>query len=185
MRQKSMMDRLPAVCAALLVCSAAANFTLAMQLKKAGQLLARQNPQPLKPGAPAPPIEARDLQNQRRRIEFSAPTLLYVFTPACGWCGKNLDNVKALASHGTRIVGLSLAAAGLEDYVKGNGIDFPVFTDPDAAALRAYQLGATPTAILISEGRVLENWVGAWDGRTQAQIEARFHVRLPGLRSAP
>jgi peroxiredoxin len=174
--------------AILLVSSVITNVVLAARLREAGELLAKQNPPALKPGTQVPAIRARDLQKQPQQIEFStssAPTLLYVFTPSCGWCTKNLENIKVLAKHvgnKYRLIGLSLSADGLTEYVAQNEIDFPVLTEPDQDTVRSYRLGATPASILISpEGRVLKTWVGAWAGRTRAEIESQFGLRLPGF----
>jgi peroxiredoxin len=178
----------------LLAGSVATNFALAKRLRNAGELLAKQNPPALKPGTQVPAIRARDLQKRPQQVEFSAssaPTLLYVFTPSCGWCTKNLENIKALAkdTRNYRFVGLSLSSEGVAEYVAKNGLEFPVLTEPDQSTVRSYQLGGTPATILISpEGRVLKIWMGAWGGRAQAEIESHFGVRLPGLideRSKP
>jgi len=171
----------------LLAGSVATNFTLAKRLRDAGELLAKQNPPTLKAGTQVPAIRARDLQKRPQQVEFSAssaPTLLYVFTPSCGWCTKNLENIKTLAKdiRNYRLVGLALSSEGLAEYVAKNGIEFPVLTEPDQSTVRSYRLGGTPATILISpEGRVLKIWMGAWGGRTQAEIETQFSVRLPGF----
>ena len=35
------------------------------------------------------------------------------------------------------------------------------------------------------EGKVLQDWAGAYVGEQKAQVEAFFHVSLPGLRKLP
>jgi hypothetical protein len=52
--------------------------------------------------------------------------------------------------------------------------------------LKAYKLRSTPQTIVVSpEGKVLQNWVGAYVGGQKSQVEAFFHVSLPGLRELP
>jgi peroxiredoxin len=182
-----------ALLAALLLISAAANYALAVRLRDPGERIAQLSPQTqsLKPGTLLPPLMASDSDNQPRKIVFSGaatPTLLYVFSPSCAWCTKNLDNIKALAKHttnGYRVLGLSLSARGLADYIQRNGISFPVFTDPDPGTVREYRLGATPATVLISrDGRVVRSWLGAWVGEAQKEIEQQFGLRLPGIAEA-
>jgi len=61
------------------------------------------------------------------------PTVLYIYRPTCGWCAKNLQNIKELAQHvqqtGGRVIGLSLETDGLEQYVQKSDMGFPSYTD--------------------------------------------------------
>jgi peroxiredoxin len=114
------------------------------------------------------------------------PTLLYVFTPSCQWCAKNVNNIKALASrvHAShRVIGLSLDSDDVVDaYAKDHGLAFPIYIRPNARTIAAYGLQSTPHTLLIDRFGVLqESWVGAYGGALGKQIEARFDIALPGL----
>ncbi len=151
---------------------------------------------PLAVGAVVPPITATGLDGARTTIAYDPKqdgrlTVLYVFTPQCVWCARNLDNLKALltAKQGApdvRFVGLSLAPDSVGAYVAQQGLTplLPVVvTRLSAATMTAYHFGGTPETLVISPaGRVVKNWSGAWTAKRQAEIEAFFHVRLPGLQ---
>jgi peroxiredoxin len=89
------------------------------------------------------------------------PTLIYVFSPTCHWCGRNWLNVNALAgrlrqSH--RIIGVSLSARRLAEYAQKARIPFPVYSvdmerplGPDKKLFSA----ATPETLLVdTNGKV-------------------------------
>ncbi len=46
------------------------------------------------------PIEVQSPAGQRRSVRFDAglPTVVYFFSPTCGWCERNWDNVLALSA---------------------------------------------------------------------------------------
>jgi hypothetical protein len=100
-----------------------------------------------------------------------------------------VNNFKTLLDKGSsqyRFIGLSLSKEGLAMYVRTNDLKLPVYLDLSLETLETYKLGSTPQTIVISpEGKVLQNWMGAHAGDQKAQIEALFHVNLPGLRRAP
>ena len=100
-----------------------------------------------------------------------------------------MDNLKALVDNASgqyRFIGLSLSKEGLAAYIEKNELKLPVYSGLSAETLKAYRLGSTPQTIVVSpEGRVLQDWVGAYVGEQKSQVEAFFHVRLPGLRELP
>jgi peroxiredoxin len=143
-------------------------------------------------GVTVPPITAKRFDGQQGLISYQdaeQSTVLYIFTPSCTWCARNMDNFKTLLDkeNGTyRFIGLSLSAEGLEEYVAKNDLKLPVYSGLSPETLRAYKLGSTPQTIVISpERKVLQDWAGAYVGDQKSQIEAFFHVSLPGLRDLP
>ncbi len=146
---------------------------------------------PLAVGAVVPPITATGLDGARTTIAYDPKqdgrlTVLYVFTPQCVWCARNLANFKTLLETkggAARFVGLSLSPDSVREYVHEHELTaLPVLTKLSAATITAYRLGGTPQTLVISpEGRVVANWSGAWTQKTQAEIEVFFHVTLPGL----
>ena len=140
-------------------------------------------------GESVPPITARKVDGEIETISYSKsdrPTVLYVFTPACSWCARNLENIKTLRRlRGAeyRFIGLSLSREGVSSNLAVHGFDLSTYTDLSKDALEAYKLHGTPQTIVISpEGRVIQNWMGAYVGHQKSQIEAFFHVSLPGIR---
>lgn len=143
----------------------------------------------LKAGTMVPPITANRLNGHQEVISYlgsSQPTVLYVFTPPCTWCARNVDNFKALLGKEGgqyRFIGLSLSGDTLSEYVAKNDLRLPVYSSLSPETLKTYKLVSTPQTIVISsEGKVLQDWAGAYVGDQQKQIEAFFHVTLPGLK---
>jgi peroxiredoxin len=138
-------------------------------------------------GAQLPPLEAERLGGSRETISYQAdrrPTLMYVFTPECSWCARNLANLKALLAEAKdeyRLVGVSLNP-DVEAYLSKAQLELPVYVNVAPEAAVAYGFGSTPQTLVISpEGRVVKSWIGAYGGAAQADVERTFGVRLPGL----
>ncbi|MDT7807511.1 MAG: hypothetical protein QOJ70_1324, partial [Acidobacteriota bacterium] len=166
------------------------NLLLAYKVKTLGDSLAELTAPPpgLEVGTTVSPIKAHSLSGQTDVISYAEddkPVVLYVFTPQCSWCARNLPNLKALLAHeqgAYGFVGLSLTDKDVKDYAAKNGLDFPVYFNPAEDAMREYKLGGTPQTIVISrEGKVLKNWVGAYTGQQQEEVEQFFHISLPGM----
>lgn len=172
--------------------SLATNVWLAFKNKRLSESAAANTvPLPrLQVGATVSPLKASDISGRQQTVFYNQsalPVVLYVFTPECIWCARNLDNLRKLVAQKNgsyRFVGLSLAAEKLETYVAENRLTFPVYSDPSDDLMSEYKLGATPQTIVISsDGRVLQNWTGAYVGPQQAEVEHFFGVELPGLTS--
>ncbi len=138
-------------------------------------------------GDVAPPITGTGRDNKPITIDFKGqPTVLYFFSPTCGWCERNWDNVKALAlaSRGQfRLVGLA-AESDLATFAQQRGLDFELVGGISTNARVAFGLGGTPqTLVVSSQGRISHEWSGAFDGRRKRAIETFFEVDLPGVRA--
>ncbi len=145
----------------------------------------------LQVGVNVPPITATRTDGKIETIAYSSsdrPTVLYIFTPTCSWCERNMDNIKALIhlkDAEYRFIGLSLSGEGLSSYVRAHGLALPTYSELPQDLLQVYKLHGTPQTIVVSpEGRVIQNWMGAYVGNQKSQVEAFFHVSLPGIRRA-
>jgi peroxiredoxin len=177
---------------AMLVASVTINIALAHRLRHFNQLSGTRSDRALKTGSDVVPFEAVDLKGQTHIIAYdqaSKPTVLYVFTPTCSWCLRNMENFKELVARtGTdyHFVGLSLSKEGLSEYVAAHELKVPIYTGLSKETQKSYKLVGTPQTIVVSpEGKVLQDWVGAYSGDQKSQVEAFFHVTLPGIASAP
>lgn len=142
-------------------------------------------------GRRVPPLTAKALAGHDVTLDFSSrprPTVLYVFSPSCGWCNRNANNLRALVEqrgNDYEFVGVSLNDKGTEDvqrYVAETGISFPVYARPSADTVRSYALSGTPQTIVVSrDGTVLKNWPGAYIQPIQKEVEDYFGLRLPGV----
>jgi peroxiredoxin len=160
------------------------SFTHLQSIKAAERLL--------KVGATVPAIAAKRLNGQPGVISYQGTeqsTVLYIFTPPCSWCARNLDNFKTLLDKESgqyHFIGLSLSEKDLAEYVAKNELKLPVYSSLSPETMKTYKLGSTPQTIVISpEGKVLQDWVGAYVSDQKSQVEAFFRVSLPGLRELP
>jgi peroxiredoxin len=141
-------------------------------------------------GTAVPQIDTADVNGVATTVSFrgAGPTLLYVFSPQCGWCTRNVDNVKALTAQTQgrlRVVGLSLNQAGLAEHVAEHAFNFPVFVELAEHSAELLKVTGTPTSVLIDESGVVRKvWRGAYRPELQSELEQRFNVRLPGVRPA-
>ncbi|MEE8584083.1 MAG: TlpA disulfide reductase family protein [Acidobacteriota bacterium] len=174
---------------AVLFVSIALNLLLSREVASLRQTLAvLKSEGRLAVGDPLPPLQAFDLAGKAVTVSYSdgaQPTLLYVFSPSCGWCTRNLPNIRHLTSalrSEYRILGISLSSQELESYIQEKGLGFPVLTQASPASLEAYKLGATPQTLVISpEGTLLKNWLGAYVDQVNEDIQQYFNTQLPGL----
>lgn len=173
----------------LLVCSLGFNLLLARRvasLKRTINVLKSESRLAL--GDTLPAIVAKDPQGRPAVLNYNEtqlPTVVFIITPTCGWCTKNVMNMRALvknAGQRYRFVGLSLSSDKLIDYVKENQLEFPIYTDLPFLTMREYKLGGTPQTIVVSpQGKVTRIWSGAFAEDLQREIEDYFSVKLPGI----
>jgi peroxiredoxin len=141
----------------------------------------------LKVGTSVPAITAKRVNGTIETIGYFSsdrPTVLYVFTPSCSWCERNLENIKALIEFKGaeyRFVGLSLSGKDISSYLVAKRLVLATYTDLPRDILETYKLHGTPQTIVISpQGRVIQNWAGAYVGDLKSDVEVFFHVSLPG-----
>jgi hypothetical protein len=139
-------------------------------------------------GTRARSLSVHDLAGRPITLPVAAPgkmTVVYVFSPRCGWCRRNLANLRALiGASGSKydFLPISLNEAGLQKYWSEAGLAGPVYANPSRDTQDAYGLGATPQTIVVgSDGRVARNWKGAYTGRLLTEVSELLDVQLPGL----
>jgi len=172
----------------LLGLSAITNGLLVFKVRELrGVITALKSEETIQVGTHLGPLTAQDLTGQGTAIRFSdtdRPTLLYVFSPSCGWCKKNEENIKSLVNQTgdkIRMVGVSLSREGLDEYLRARFPQVKVVT-PDARSIATYKLSGTPETILVSsDGVVLKVWKGAFSDSLQREVEDYFRIKLPGL----
>jgi hypothetical protein len=155
------------------------------------QRWAALHPQPLRPalsvGERLAPVTVRTLEDQEVTVEWGSgrpAAIIYVFSPGCVHCTRNAASARALLEHvgGYRIIGLSLSAKGLKQYVEANQIRFPVYVSANGEAASVWKIGATPSTILATgDGEVQKVWVGTYTGDRIQELESRFGLKLPPL----
>ena len=167
---------------ALLTVSAGVNISLARELRA----LKSTTRGGLAVGSMVPPIDAVTLDGRRTRIDFvtAQPTVLYYFSPTCGWCERNWTNVRHLIDEAAtrfRFVGIS-TTADVAGFLEERDVDLNVVTGLHEEAIRGWRLGGTPHTIVVSPaGKVIGSWAGAYSGTIGREVEQFFGVKLPGL----
>ncbi|MFN0100653.1 MAG: TlpA family protein disulfide reductase [Bryobacteraceae bacterium] len=172
-----MQTRSDYLLAALLLASASLNL---FQLHQLQSVRAHEE---LQPGVAVPPITASTLDGRRTVIPVSGelPTMLYVFSPQCGWCERNHASVvrlETLLRGRYRFAGISLSESGLREYLAARPFPFPVYQNPSVEALMAYRMGSTPRTIFLSkDGKIERAWNGAFVDDLKKEIEEFLKVK--------
>jgi peroxiredoxin len=125
---------------------------------------------------------------QRIPIKWEADgkaTIVYLFTPTCVWCRRNIEAMRALeeAARDYHFIAVSLTRDGVSDYIAANHLTFPVFVADEVAA-KHLSARVTPSTIVISpKGVVKYFWPGVYIGKNGKEIEQAFNVKLPRVTS--
>jgi len=183
----SWLPRLFVISNVLLALSLGANLLLLSNLNRDDDLIGRIKAEArLRPGDKAPDFHVRLFDNTEMQLgHLRRPALLYVFSPACHFCARNLPAINALSQklkNRIDVVGLSLTMSDLVPYLHANQLAFPVVRDPDPSIVAAYRLGGTPETIAISKTGYVENvWIGSYEGEVRDAIQRAYGVDLPSL----
>lgn len=148
---------------------------------------AATGPQLIPEGSQAPVFEGTSLTGNKVTLDYTRvkhSTLLYVFSPTCHWCEKNLANIEAVVRSrpDVRVIGVNIGPA-LQAGTVGKQ-PFSEILTPTQATVRAYRLGLTPSTVLISKtGKIMKAWSGAYAGPIADEVSKALIVSLPGLIS--
>jgi peroxiredoxin len=171
----------------LLFCSVVLNIGLAWKVSTLTKAINTTRSRSLLPiGTIVPQIHGQSVLGSPQTLNYgdvTVPTVLYAFTPQCGWCKKNLANLQALIKNSGsryRVVGIALNKQDLPDYLEKEQLHFPVYTDIPASIQDRYRFGQTPTTIVVSsEGTVQKVWAGVYREGVRQEIEDYLHIQLP------
>ena len=131
-------------------------------------------------GSKVSSFDAKDEGGKDLRIEFPhrKPTLLYVFSPTCGYCRMNETAFQSLAQavgSKYRVLRIALTETGLEEFKDTFRPSEPLLTSPEPGLRRALRLGSTPqTFVLSPEGTVAKVWAGYFEGPIRADVSGYF-----------
>lgn len=126
----------------------------------------------------------RDVNGDATSLSPAKNLILYYFSPSCIWCKRNLESVKRLAATvGPKyeVVGLVSNEDGLKNYLAIHTLPFRVIVDGDLDDASALGLRGTPQTVLLTNGVVTQNWVGAYMGSVKNSVEAYFKTTLPNV----
>jgi hypothetical protein len=114
----------------------------------------------------------------------SGNLLIYHFSATCPWCKRNQAAIRSLTEQlggQYRVIGLVDRADGMTQYLGLNPQPFNVVVDADPLDLHDLDIRGTPQTILVAHGKVIHNWLGAYQGRVKDSIQSTLHVNLPEL----
>jgi hypothetical protein len=118
------------------------------------------------------------------RFDRNVPTVLYYFSPSCGWCERNWENAKLLAEHANgryRVVAIA-SETDLADVIDRHRLAFEVYGGVPASVRERLNLSGTPRTVVVSaQGQISHDWTGAFSDEVAVAIEEVFGLRLPGL----
>lgn len=167
------------------------NVGLAMKVHKLTLLTTPVPLQQLTVGSRVESLDASDVSGKARHLVFGPggkPVVLYAFTPTCGWCAKNLSNIKEiyrLKHPEFEFVGVSLSPNGVPEYISRTEFPLDVVKDPSAASREKFHLNETPETIVVdSSGIVKQVWLGAYTSDTCRKIEQFFQMPKGSLNAA-
>jgi hypothetical protein len=126
------------------------------------------------------------IDEQKREVDLAAgtPTVVYLFSPTCGWCDVNWPNVETLAKASAgyyRVVAVT-TRRGLREYVQTRRLQVDVLEGLDDNSQQAFGAGFTPRTIIVAaDGQITHDFRGAYTPRIERQIENVFGVLLPGV----
>lgn len=140
----------------------------------------------VKPGDHVPEFSAPSSRGGVVDVRFgSRSTILYVFSPKCSWCARNLANARALERQTAgryQFFAIALDDSDLEGYLAHNALDWPVLTRLPDQVQKAYHFGITPETVVVDTGgAVVHVWAGAYEPHVARDIDLKLGVRLPGL----
>jgi hypothetical protein len=114
-------------------------------------------------------------------LSGTRPTLLYVFSPTCHWCERNLANIAAIVKNrrDVRVVGVNIGPP--LDAASAKKQPFDEIIQPGSATIRAYRFTGTPSTLLVTQGTITQSWSGAYAGPLADDVSKALAVTLPGL----
>lgn len=133
-------------------------------------------------GTQVPDLNGMDVRGNRFSINYGndpRKVLVFVFSPACGFCSDNWPKWSRLfpeLDHNlVRPVGIDVSSSATADYISQQFGSVPVATQIDPKDVVDYHLHLTPQTILIDpKGKVEKVWSGVLDDSDVKEIRNRI-----------
>lgn len=162
------------------------NVLLIKQNRDLKALIARGQPEFLKPGQQVATLAADTLSGQRRVVDYGSrpKTVLFVFSPQCSACERTAPYwrkvVEASFRNQYQVFGVSLGdATRSNSFLDSNGLKLETLFDIDPETRAAYKFTLTPLTIVVdSNGRVEKIWPGAFSQQTKPDVEEYFGISV-------
>ncbi|MGK0601424.1 protein disulfide oxidoreductase [Yokenella regensburgei] len=101
-------------------------------------------------------------------LSADRPLLLYIWATWCGICRYTTPAVDVMAEQGANVMTLAMRSGDdqeLTRYLQKRQLSMPVINDARGNLARQWQVGVTPTLVVISKGKVVTattGWTSAW-----------------------
>jgi hypothetical protein len=138
------------------------------------------------PGTTLASLHLLSADGSKAELQFGSnelPTVVYVMSPTCKWCERNLQMIDALVTqvHGRyRVIGISNTTKGLQDYIHKISPPFPIYYPDPNYTNAAITTDITPRTLLFSpSGSFIQGWNRAYLNQTKSDIAMFFKISLP------
>ncbi|MDR3103094.1 MAG: protein disulfide oxidoreductase [Yokenella regensburgei] len=101
-------------------------------------------------------------------LSADRPLLLYIWATWCGICRYTTPAVDEMEEQGANVMTLAMRSGDdqeLTRYLQKRQLSMPVINDARGNLARQWQVGGTPTLVVISKGKVVTattGWTSAW-----------------------
>lgn len=126
--------------------------------------------------APQAPLTFADQQLQTidgetvtlAALSDQRPLLVYFWASWCGICRYTTPAVAAMSDRGANVISVALRsgeAQNVTDYLQAKGYRLPVVNDEKGILSSRWQVGVTPTLVIINKGEVVSSttgWTSSW-----------------------
>lgn len=145
----------------------------------------------LKRGSTVPALAGTDLDGKDFTLDYGKDprkAVMFIFSPRCGICTKNMANWKAISQrldrNSYRIVAVSIVPEGVKEYINQQRLtNVPVIAEVDPKSRVSYEMNVTPITLLIdSKGQVEKVWVGLLLPEEQTEVEQVLSLKLPATQ---
>ncbi|HHB1425882.1 TPA: protein disulfide oxidoreductase [Serratia odorifera] len=102
------------------------------------------------------------------QLSQQRPLLVYFWASWCGVCRYTTPSVAKLAALGDNVLSVALRSGDdvqVAEWLAGKRLSLPVVNDPKGALAAQWQIGVTPTLVIIDKGKVVQSttgWTSYW-----------------------
>lgn len=102
------------------------------------------------------------------QLSEDKPLLVYFWASWCGVCRFTTPNVSKLAANGGNVLTVALRSGNdqqVEQWLARKRLKLPVVNDEQGELSSRWQIGVTPTFVVISQGKVVQSttgWTSYW-----------------------
>ncbi|AHG18795.1 alkyl hydroperoxide reductase [Chania multitudinisentens RB-25] len=105
------------------------------------------------------------------QLSRNKPLLVYFWASWCAVCRFTTPDVAKLVAGGSNVLTVALRSGSdqqVERWLAGKKLQLPVINDPQGSLSAQWQIGVTPTFVVISQGNVVQSttgWTSYWGMR--------------------